>query len=93
MQHYHTDIDQFRKMVVRALTALKADLDRGASLEEDVVAMSAPVEMEKKVALGTERREATAPRKGKPKKSESLAAWPEGESDEDVETFNIGKKS
>jgi hypothetical protein len=40
-----------------------------------------------------EPEEKQATRKSKGKKSESLSAWPESENDEEVETFNLTKKS
>jgi len=42
---------------------------------------------------GAEEKAATAPRKFKPKKSEPLKAWSEPEGDDEVETFDFGKKS
>ena len=93
VQHYHTDIDHFRQMVLRALTSLKSDLSKGIS-EPDVKSTEKnPARSEEKSAAERVSGEVPAPRKSKPKKSESLSAWPESESDDEVETINIGKKS
>jgi len=43
--------------------------------------------------LTAEQEEMPASRKSKPKKSESLNAWPEPENDEEVETINFAKKN
>jgi uncharacterized protein len=94
LQHYHTDIEHFRKMVLRALSSLKADLSKSDMPPETRTAKSAIAESEKKpVAVPAEPEEMQAPRKSKAKKSEPFNAWPEPENDEEVETFNLGKKS
>jgi uncharacterized protein len=89
LQHYHTDIEHFREMVLRALVSLKADLARGDMPPETKIAKS-----EKKLAAApTELQETPASKKSKLKKGEPFNAWPAPENDEEVETFNIGKKS
>lgn len=40
-EHYHTDIERYRQMVIRALTALKAELTQG-SVQEAAPAVVAP---------------------------------------------------
>jgi RPA family protein len=94
MQHYHTDIEHFRQMVLRALTSLKADLAKSDMPQELKTTKSAIAESESKPAtLTAEQEEMPASRKSKPKKSESLNAWPEPENDEEVETINFAKKN
>jgi len=94
LQHYHTDIEHFRQMVLRALTSLKADLAKSDMPQELKTTKSAIAESESKPAtLTAEQEEMPASRKSKPKKSESLNAWPEPENDEEVETINFAKKN
>jgi hypothetical protein len=94
LQHYHTDIEHFRQMVLRALSSLKADLAKSDIPPETKTTKSAIAESEKKPATTpVEPQEVPASRKSKPKKSEPFNAWPEPENDEEVETINFGKKS
>jgi hypothetical protein len=94
LQHYHTDIEHFRQMVLRALSSLKADLAKSDTPPETKTAKSAIAESEKKPATTpAEPEEVPASRKSKPKKSESFNDWPEQENEEEVETINFGKKS
>ena len=94
LQHYHTDIEHFRQMVLRALSSLKADLAKSDMPPETKTAKSAIAESEKKPATTpAEPEEVPASRKSKPKKSESFNDWPEPENEEEVETINFGKKS
>ena len=94
LQHYHTDIEHFRQMVLRALSSLKADLAKSDMPPETKTAKSAIAESEKKPATTpVEPQEVPASRKSKPKKSESFNDWPEPENEEEVETINFGKKS
>jgi RPA family protein len=95
LEHYRTDIAQYRKMVVRALTSLSEDLAGGTVGTETAKAMA---KAEAKTAPAPSADAAEPPksksegRKAKPKASrESLDAWPEQEGE--VETFNFGKKS
>jgi len=83
LQHYHTDIEHFRQMVLRALSSLKADLAKSDMPQETKTAKSAIAESEKMPSS----------RKSKPKKSEPNNTWPEPENEEEVETINLGKKS
>jgi RPA family protein len=94
LQHYHTDIEHFLQMVLRALSSLKADLAKSDMPPETKTTKSAIAESEKKPATTpVEPQEVPASRKSKPKKSEPFNAWPEPENDEEVETINFGKKS
>ncbi len=115
-EHYHTDIERYRKMVARALASLKADLARTAGYdsgspnsskglewtgEENGDELSEPIEEEeeegfeaKPEAKQREMPEEKQPnKKTRPKKGGSLDSWPEAGGDEEVETFNLGKKS
>ena len=94
LQHYHTDIEHFRQMVLRALSSLKVELAKSDMPPETKTAKSAIAESEKKPATTpVEPQEVPASRKSKPKKSESFNDWPEPENDEEVETINFSKKS
>jgi RPA family protein len=94
LQHYNTDLEHFRQMVLRVLSSLKADLAKSDMPPEIKTTKIAIAESEKEpVIAATEPEEMQASRKSKPKKSESLSAWPESENEEEVETFNLTKKS
>ena len=94
LQHYHTDIEHFRQMVLRALSSLKADLAKSDTLPETKTAKSATIESEKKpAATPAEPEDVPSSRKSKPKKSEPNNTWPEAENEDEVETINFGKKS
>lgn len=97
LQHYHTDIEHFRKMVLRALSSLKADLAESDMPQETRTAKSAIAESEKKPAATPAEpekpEEMPSSRKSKPKKSEPNNTWPAPEDEEEVETINFGKKS
>ena len=94
LQHYHTDLEHFRQMVLRALSSLKEELAKSDMPPETKTAKSAIAESEKKPATTpVEPQEVPASRKSKPKKSESFNDWPEPENDEEVETINFSKKS
>ncbi|MGV8116376.1 RPA family protein [Methanothrix soehngenii] len=111
-EHYHTDIERYRKMVTRALASLKADLGKTVGDDSGSLASSAgsermgeengdelhePIEEgfeAKPEAKQKEMPEEKQPNKKiKPKKGGSLDSWPEAGGDEEVETFNLGKKS
>lgn len=89
LEHYHTDIERYRRMVLRALTSLKLDLAKSGVLEEKSTTgratddASGPLKSDEKPPL----------RKSRPKKGGSLDSWPEAGDEEEVETFNLGKKS
>ncbi len=90
MQHYRTDIEHFRQMTIRALSALKADLSGGAFAEEARPVNAAPVWPEAEPA-GKEDSPASS-RKGGSKKAASTS-WPASDDQEEIETINIKKKS
>lgn len=90
MQHYHTDIEHFRQMTIRALSALKADLLGGAFAEEARPVNTAPVWPESQPA-GKDDSPASS-RKGGSKKAAS-PDWPASDDVEEIETINIKKKS
>ncbi len=85
LEHYHTDIAHYKKMIVRALTSLRDDL---AGNQAD--AKSAP-----SADVAEPLKSRPEGRKAKPKASRaSLDAWPEQpEQEEEVETINFSKKS
>ncbi len=91
LEHYHTDIEHYRQMTLRALSSLKADLAKNGQVPEQVEDHTTP-ESEQELPLKAEPEEKPASRK-KGKKSESLSSWPVSENDEEVETFNLTKKS
>jgi len=91
MQHYQTDIDHFRQMSIRSLSVLKADLLGGAVAEESRPVNIAPVWPE--AQPGKQEDLAASSRKGGIKKAPSSGGWPDSESDEEIETINIRKKS
>lgn len=93
MQHYQTDIEHFRQMAIRALSTLKADLSGSTIADESGLVKAVPVQAGGK-SVGKELEETAAlPRKGSIKKAGSLEGWPASESDEEIETINIRKKS
>jgi hypothetical protein len=93
MQHYQTDIEHFRQMAIRALSTLKADLSGGTIADESALVKGIPVQAGGK-SVGKELEETDAPpRKGSIKKVGSLGGWPASDSDEEIETINIRKKS
>lgn len=94
LEHYHTDIAHFRKMVVRALTNLRGDL-AGDSAESAVGVETAKAGMKAEAKGSKPEGSKLEGRKAKPKASRaSLDAWPEQpEQEDEVETFNLGKKS
>jgi hypothetical protein len=95
LQHYHTDIEHYRQMTLRALSSLKAELAKNGGAPEIKIEGCAVPESESQPSapLKADQEAMPAPKKGKGKKSESLNAWPETENDDEVETINFGKKS
>jgi hypothetical protein len=89
LEHYHTDALHYRDMVIRALTSLRTDLSQKQTMPENK-SLAKPKTTEKPMEEFAERN---ATKKAKPKKGESFTAWPEQENDEEVETFNLSKKS
>ncbi len=103
LQHYNTNVEQYKQMVIRALTSLRADLTRSEGItpdREEVPESSAAaheaemdeVQKPKADAKIDTKPKADSSKKAKPKaaKETSLSAWPEPD---EVETFNLGKKS
>lgn len=99
LEHYHTDIDHYKQMVIRALTSLQEDLssDRAPTANVDATPANSPeVKVEPEIGIevpSAAEKAAPAAKKSRSKKSESLNAWPEQDSEDEVETFHIGKKS
>ena len=75
-------------MIIRALSSLKTDLGP-VRTEPESESLARPKAIERP---SKESAEKTATKIAKPKKSESLNDWPDQENDE-VETFNLSKKS
>jgi len=96
LEHYKTDIEHYRQMVIRALSSLQADLVEGQGTvrakrpdkpsEENAAAVAVKQDPEA-------GKTAPVSRKARPKKDESLDAWPAVEGDDEVESIHIGKKS
>ena len=99
LEHYHTDIDHYKQMVIRALSSLQEDLSLGRAPMANVDAAptdrpEAKVEPEIGIEVpSAAEKAAPAAKKSRSKKSESLNAWPEQDGEDEVETFHIGKKS
>jgi len=94
LQHYHTDIEHFRQMVLRALSSLRADLDKNDTPLDTAAAKSAVSKSGDKTAtVPAALDEVPSSRKSKPKKSEPNNTWPAPEDEEEVETINFAKKS
>ncbi len=117
MDHYHTDIEHFRQMVLRALVSLSGDIGAretpgspdmaaqagtSASIneggpkgrEDGAIPPSQPVApAEEAYSESAPEKPGAAPRKARPRKSEPLKSWSEPEGEEDIETFDFGKKS
>jgi len=94
LQHYHTDIEHFRQMVLRALSSLRADLDKNDTPLDTTAAKSAVSKSGDKTAtVPAALDEVPSSRKSKPKKSEPNNTWPALEDEEEVETINFAKKS
>jgi RPA family protein len=90
MQHYHTDVGHYRLMVLRALASLKEDLARSNAPMQSKAAVPSSTESEAKPVASEGKAEAPLTRKGRPKKNESLAGWPDEGDDDQVESINIG---
>lgn len=105
LQHYSTDLEQYRQMVIRALNSLRADLTKNEGVAH---ARPEAVKSEAKADAKSDARpdakpetpksaEAEIPKsrqdgskKAKPKAKGTLTDWPESE---EVETFDLGRKS
>jgi hypothetical protein len=94
LQHYHTDIEHFRQMVLGALRSLKADLRKGTeTASQSTVAKGAQAEEERLEVSSTDQERAAISGKGRPKKSGSIEGWQEPDDTEKVEEIKINKKS
>jgi hypothetical protein len=93
LEHYHTDVEHYRQMTLRALSSLKAELAKNGSVPAKIEDRATPESESLPTPAKADPEEKQATRKSKGKKSESLSAWPESENDEEVETFNLTKKS
>lgn len=93
LEHYHTDVEHYRQMTLRALSSLKAELAKNGPVPAKIEDRATPESESLPTPAKAEPEEKQATRKSKGKKSESLSAWPESENDEEVETFNLTKKS
>jgi hypothetical protein len=80
-------------MTLRALSSLKAELAKNGPVPAKIEECATPESESLPAPAKAEQEEKQATRKSKGKKSESLSAWPETENDEEVETFNLTKKS
>ncbi|HOV81890.1 MAG TPA: hypothetical protein PLN19_03090 [Methanothrix sp.] len=111
MDHYHTDIEHYRQMVLRALVSLADDLGQAAAPSgmPDIISGS-PVGVPSgngeasggksetggtasAVAPALDEKPAAASRRPRQKKDEPLRSWSDLVGEEDVETFDFGKKS
>ena len=90
MQHYHTEIDHFRQMAIRALSALKADL-LGGTIAQEARPVNATPAWPEAQPTGKEDSPASS-RKGGSKKAAS-PGWPASDDEEEIETINLKKKS
>ncbi len=94
LQHYHTDIEHFRQMVLRALSSLRDELVKNDTPLDATAVKSAIVKSgNKTAAVPAAPEDMPSSRKNKPKKSEPNNPWPAQEDEEEVETINFAKKS
>ena len=109
MEHYHPDLEQYRMVVIRALSSLRSDLAEGASSSEKIgqALPEAPEEITpditpevkpdlrppSSVDPSQEPAERPGSKKPKSKKNGGLTGWPERRDEEEVETIHLGKKS
>jgi RPA family protein len=96
LQHYNTDIGQYKQMVIRALNSLRADLlkNEGAAPAKAQAASSGSKEKSEVMETGAPKTvQAAKPevsKKVRPKSKGSLSDWPQAE---DVETVDLARKS
>ncbi len=90
LEHYHTDVEHYRQMVIRALTSLQADLSQGQA-EPKVEPATKP---EAKIEPPAEVKEKAKPdaKKSRVKRSSSLAGLAERDDTEEVEEVPIFKR-
>jgi RPA family protein len=86
LDHYHTDIEHYKQMVVRALTTLRQDLAFAGSIKarSEVNTLASPGKTDESKLESAEKRSKL--------KGGTLSSWPEKDEDE-VEVVNLSKKS
>ncbi len=92
LEHYHTDVERYRQMVIRALTSLRSELSHG-----HVEAKTAPVIIDKPEAkteppAEVKEKVKSDAKKPKVKKSSSLAGLAEQDYAEEIEEVPIFKR-
>ena len=100
LQHYNTDREQYKQMVIRALNSLRADLTKSEGTGSTKVEESKPeskTEMPKVTEPGIQRPKVETksdksdiPKKSKQKAKGTITDWPESD---EVETLDFGKRS
>ena len=100
LQHYNTDREQYKQMVIRALNSLRADLtknEEAASARAEKSKLETKLETPKGAEPGMQKPKEEAksdksdtPKKSKQKAKGTITDWPESD---DVETLDFGKKS
>ncbi len=104
LQHYSTDAEKYRQMVIRALNSLRADLTKNkgtAPIMPGFAKRDAKPEVKQETAKPAEKEmlkpkqeiksdKSDIPKKSKQKAKGTLTDWPESD---EVETIDFGKKS
>lgn len=90
LEHYHTDVEQYRQMVIRALTSLKSELMQASGAEE-AAAVGAKPDARIESPLEVKEKTKSEGRKPKMKKSGSLVELTEQDDIETVEEVPIFK--
>jgi len=100
LQHYNTDIEQYKQMVIRALNSLRADLTKNegtASTKSEESKRDAKTETHKAADPGILKPKEDAKsdksdisKKSKQKAKGSITDWPESD---EVETIDFGKRN
>jgi len=89
LEHYHTDIEHYRWMLIRALSSLRSDL----AGSEKAAKITTGAKFGSEIEQGLDKEEKPAAKKSKSKKIGSLSEWPGQDNADEVETFNLSKKS
>jgi RPA family protein len=92
MEHYQTDVEQYRQMVIRALTSLRTELMQGSATEEAAHAVVAKPVATTEPPVDIKERAKSEGRKPKMKKGGSLAELAEQDDIETVEEVPIFKR-
>jgi RPA family protein len=92
LEHYQTDIEQYRQMVIRALTSLRTELTQGSAAEEADHAVVTNPEATIEPPVDIKERAKSEGRKPKMKKGSSLAELAEQDYIETVEEVPIFKR-